>query len=98
MVRRLTPRIADAIAPAERQAQTLPPGMARLTAREHEVFLLLAEGFTNQEIATTLYIGDETVKTHVSRILTKLKLRDRVHAVRYAYRYGIVRVADELDG
>ncbi|MEU8397014.1 response regulator transcription factor [Nonomuraea sp. NPDC048892] len=98
VVRRLTPRIADAIAPAERQAQTLPPGIARLTAREHEVFLLLAEGFTNQEIATTLYIGDETVKTHVSRILTKLKLRDRVHAVRYAYRYGIVRVADELDG
>ncbi|GAA4557064.1 response regulator transcription factor [Pseudonocardia xishanensis] len=91
VVRRLTPRIAGAIAPTDVTTPDLPPGMARLTAREREVFLLLAEGSTNQEIATTLYIGDETVKTHVSRILMKLDLRDRVHAVRYAYRHGIVR-------
>lgn len=97
VVRRLTPRIADAIAPGPPITPSLPPGIARLTAREHEVFLLLAEGHTNQEIAGTLFIGDETVKTHVSRILMKLDLRDRVHAVRYAYRYGVVRVGDDPD-
>ncbi|MFD9702513.1 response regulator [Lentzea sp. NPDC059081] len=97
VVQRLRPRIADALAPADDEAKELPPGMARLTAREHEVFLLLAEGFTNPEIGLRLYIGDETVKTHVSRILTKLKLRDRVHAVRYAYRHGIVQAGDEQD-
>ncbi|SFQ45612.1 response regulator [Actinomadura madurae] len=97
VVRRLTPRIADALAPAEEAPPEPPPGMVRLTAREREVFVLLAEGFTNPEIGARLYIGDETVKTHVSRILTKLKLRDRVHAVRYAYRHGIVQVGDEQD-
>ncbi|WP_367038852.1 response regulator transcription factor [Streptomyces sp. Je 1-332] len=97
VVRRLRPRIADALAPVEASVPKLPPGMARLTAREHEVFLLLAEGFTNPEIGVHLHIGDETVKTHVSRVLTKLRLRDRVHAVRYAYRHGIVQVGDELD-
>jgi DNA-binding NarL/FixJ family response regulator len=95
VVRRLTPRIADAIAPVERADPELPPGMEQLTAREHEVFLLLAEGCNNQEVAARLYIGDETVKTHVSRILMKLGLRDRVAAMRYAYRYGIVHVSDD---
>jgi DNA-binding NarL/FixJ family response regulator len=90
VVRRLTPRIADALAPARK----LPPEMGLLTSREHEVFLLLVEGCTNPEIATRLYVGDETVKTHVSRILTKLSLRDRVHAVRYAYQHGVIRVGD----
>ncbi|WP_432825749.1 response regulator [Dactylosporangium sp. CA-092794] len=94
VVRRLTPRIADAIAPVEQPTAALPSQLARLTAREHEVFLLIAEGFTNQEIGATLHIGDETVKTHVSRILTKLELRHRTHAVRYAYQHGIVRATD----
>jgi DNA-binding NarL/FixJ family response regulator len=91
VVRRLTSRIADAIAPVGQ----LPRELASLTAREHEVFLLIAKGFTNQEIAAALYIGDETVKTHVSRIFMKLELRNRAHAVRYAYQHGIVRVSDE---
>ena len=97
VVRRLTPRIADAVAPIQTAAPELPPGMAQLTAREREVFLLLSEGFTNQEIAASLFVGDETVKSHVSRIFMKLEVRDRVHAVRYAYRHGIVQVTDGPD-
>lgn len=98
IVRRLTPRIADAIAPAERSVHELPREMARLTPREHEVFLLIAKGLTNQEIGESLHIGDETVKTHVSRILTKLDLRHRTHAVRYAYQHGIVGATDDDQG
>jgi DNA-binding NarL/FixJ family response regulator len=94
VVRRLTPRIADAIAPTEVAARALPREMERLTAREREVFQLIAEGFTNQEIGSHLYIGDETVKTHVSRILMKLDLRHRAHAVRYAYQHGLVNPTD----
>ncbi|MDR0626457.1 MAG: response regulator transcription factor [Bifidobacteriaceae bacterium] len=90
VVRRLTPRIADAIAPLK----DLPPELARLTMREREVFQLIAEGFTNQEIGASLYIGEETVKTHVSRVLMKLDLRHRAHVVRYAYQHGIVRPQD----
>ncbi|MGI5460151.1 response regulator transcription factor [Streptomyces sp. CA-249302] len=63
----------------------------QLTARRREVLLLIAEAHTNAEIAARLGIGDETVKTHVSRILTRLDLRDRVHAVAYAHVRGIVK-------
>jgi DNA-binding NarL/FixJ family response regulator len=97
MVRRLQPRLADALAPEPQSPRQLGPGMDRLTAREHQVFMLLAEGLTNPEIAVRLHIGDETVKTHVSRVLTKLKLRDRVHAVRYAYRFGLIAVGEERE-
>jgi DNA-binding CsgD family transcriptional regulator len=61
-----------------------------VTPREKEVFVLVATGYSNTEIASQLYIGDETVKTHVSRILSKLGLRDRVHAVVYAHHHGLV--------
>lgn len=61
-----------------------------LTPREKEVFVLVATGYSNTEIASQLYIGDETVMTHVSRILSKLGLRDRVHAVVYAHHHGLV--------
>jgi DNA-binding NarL/FixJ family response regulator len=66
------------------------PGLSALTAREREVFELIARGQSNIEIAQTLILGQNTVKTHVTRILAKLQARDRVHLVVMAYEAGIV--------
>ncbi|MDW5328432.1 response regulator transcription factor [Plantactinospora sp. KLBMP9567] len=85
VTRQLVGRYAARIRPAE----GMPDG-AGLTPRELEVLRLIANGLSNSEIATTLVISQETVKTYVSRILTKLDLRDRVQAVVYAYRSGLV--------
>ncbi|WP_326634250.1 response regulator transcription factor [Nonomuraea fuscirosea] len=85
VTRRLSTRLANGIAPPP-----LPTDLDLLTAREREVLLLLAGAHSNAEIADRLGIGDETVKTHVSRILTKLNLRDRVHAVAYAHLNGLI--------
>ncbi|QFU90833.1 response regulator transcription factor [Amycolatopsis sp. YIM 10] len=62
-----------------------------LTEREKDVLGLIGRGRSNGEIAGELYIGETTVKTHVGRILAKLELRDRVHAVVFAYESGVIR-------
>ena len=86
VTRRLIRRFAHAVRPASLQ----PPHLKDLTARELDVLRLVARGLSNAEIAAELVVEESTIKTHVSRILLKLRLRDRVQAVVIAYESGFV--------
>lgn len=91
VTRSLIGRYATRVRPA---APTGATAFDALTPRELKVLRLVARGLSNAEIATELVVSRETVKTYVSRILTKLDLRDRVQAVVLAYRWGLVNPDD----
>jgi DNA-binding NarL/FixJ family response regulator len=87
VTRRLISEFAKIRRPAPAAAT---PALAALTPRETEVLRLIAEGLSNPEVAARLVVTEETVKTHVSRVLAKLGLRDRTQAVVAAYESGLV--------
>jgi DNA-binding NarL/FixJ family response regulator len=85
----ITKRLIQEFAAAAPARATPPKGLDELTARELEVFKLVARGLSNAEIAAELIVSETTVKTHVARVLMKLGLRDRVQAVVLAYESGV---------
>ena len=85
----ITRRLIQEFAQAGPSTSAPPPGLDELTARELEVFKLVARGLSNAEVAAELIVSETTVKTHVARMLMKLGLRDRVQAVVLAYESGI---------
>ncbi len=87
VTRRLLDRVVPTLSPAPSDPSSL---LAQLTERERAVLLHLARGRSNSEIAEQLHISEATVKTHVSHLLEKLELRDRVQAVVLAYEVGLV--------
>lgn len=90
VTRRLMQEFATATSHAGRLPDATNRDLDRLTNREREVLIQIGHGLANREIARELHVGESTVKTHVKRILMKLALRDRVHAVVYAYETGLV--------
>lgn len=87
VTRRLLDRVASRLPPAN---DDTIPALSQLTERELEVLKLMARGLSNAEIAEKLVVSETTVKTHVSRVLAKLDLRDRVQAVILCYETGLV--------
>jgi DNA-binding NarL/FixJ family response regulator len=86
----VTRRVIEEFARLPAPSPDPPPALEALTAREIEVLRLVAKGLSNPEIAQTLVLSGTTVKTHVSHLLMKLDLRDRVQAVVFAYETGLV--------
>ena len=94
VTRRLIGRYAGRIRRSDPASPEAGHPLGELSPREREVLSLIATGMSNAEIAGSLFISAETVKTYVSRILAKLGLRDRVQAVVFAYQEGLVSVRD----
>ncbi len=91
----VTRRVIDAFAKAPTSNRKRHSQLSRLTKREVEVLLLLGRGLSNPEIARELVVSEATAKTHVSNVLTKLGLRDRVQAVILGYESGLITPGDE---
>ena len=87
----VTLRVIESFATAPVSRTERSTALDALTERERDVLALIARGMSNAEIAAELYLGEATVKTHVSNVLLKLGLRDRVQAVVAAYELGLVR-------
>ena len=87
----ITRRLIEEFAKNQPVERATPKEVEELTARELEVFKLIARGMSNAEVAAELIVSETTVKTHVARILMKLHLRDRVQAVVYAYESGMIQ-------
>ncbi|WP_434438952.1 response regulator [Lentzea sp. E54] len=86
----ITKRLIEDFVKARRSDRVRPAQLGVLTERETEILVLVAQGLSNTEIAARLVLAEQTVKTHVSRVLTKLGLRDRAQAVIAAYESGLV--------
>jgi DNA-binding NarL/FixJ family response regulator len=86
----ITRRLLDRFVARPPPASGTPPAFAELSARQLEVLRLMADGRSNAEIAAELFLSEATVKTHVTHILNKLRLRDRVQVVALAYRTGLM--------
>ncbi|MGI8646890.1 MAG: DNA-binding response regulator [Acidimicrobiales bacterium] len=93
ITRELLNKFAHKLPSSRDHNSTLASIFSQLTDREREVLMHVAQGLSNAEIAAALMLSEATVKTHVSRVLTKLALRDRVQAVVLAYETGLVRRA-----
>jgi DNA-binding NarL/FixJ family response regulator len=90
----VTRRLIAEFAARPQKDRPRPVALNALTPRETEVLRLIARGRSNQEIAADLVVAEQTVKTHIGRILTKLSLRDRAQAVVFAYETGLVAAGE----
>lgn len=90
ITRSMLEMFADRLPTATTPPAAGPDPTAALTPREREILLAMAEGLTNGEIGAKFFLTESTVKTHVGRVLAKLHLRDRVHAVIFAYDNGLI--------
>jgi DNA-binding NarL/FixJ family response regulator len=93
----ITRRLIETFVETQAALSTLPSEFGQLTDREREVFVLVARGRSNTEIARLLFIAEQTVKSHVGRIMAKLGLRDRVHAVVLGYETGLITPGTDPD-
>jgi DNA-binding NarL/FixJ family response regulator len=90
MSSRITRRMLDLFGSRIPSDEAESSAAVALSAREHQVLLAIAAGKSNSEIAADLFVSEATVKSHVGRVLSKLGLRDRIHAVIYAYEHRLV--------